>query len=261
MPTIVAVANEKGGVAKTTTTLSLGAALVETGQEVLVVDLDAQANLTLALGIDPAKLRRSVANLLLESAGPVSVSRETGIPGLDIIPSNAEMGLAERFLPIRQNYEYTLRRALREMEPLYYDTIILDCPPFLGAVTLNALTSADLLLIPTQAEYFSIHALKNMMSQVRRIRSQSNPKLTYRLLLTMLDRRNRTHRTLSEQLRTTFGSGVLQTTIDTDTKLRESPIAGLPIIHYAPKSRATLQYRSLAQEIIQYVQETTTQPA
>jgi chromosome partitioning protein len=261
MSMIIAVANEKGGVAKTTTTLSLGAALVEAGQEVLVVDLDAQANLTLALGVDPTKVRRSIANILLESAAPTGISRETNFPGLDLIPSNSEMGLAERFLPIRQNYEYTLRRALRDMVQLHYETILLDCPPYLGAVTLNAMTAADLLLIPTQAEYFSVHALKNMMAQIKRIRSQTNPRLTYRLLVTMLDRRNRTHRTMSEQLRTTFGTGLFQTTIDTDTKLRESPIAGTPIVYYAPRTRSALQYRALAQEITQYVQEAAPQPA
>lgn len=261
MSYIIALSNEKGGVAKTTSTLSLGAALVESGKEVLLIDLDAQANLTLALGVDPEKTRRSIANVLLESATAASVSRETGVPGLDLIPSNSEMGLAERFLPIRQNYETILRQALRDHGGLYYDYILIDCPPFLGAVTYNALLAADMLLMPTQPEFFSIHALRNMMALVRRVRGQSNPHLTYRLLVTMYDRRNKTHRTLSEQLRTSFSSGVLDTIIETDTKLRESPIVGLPIIYYAPKSRAASQYRALAQEIIQYVEEATKQPA
>ena len=164
MSYIITIANEKGGVAKTTTTLSLGAALVETGKEVLMIDLDAQANLTLALGIEPENIRRSVANVLLESAPITSAARETGIPGLDIIPANAEMGLAEQFLPIRQHYETLLRRILREATNLYYQYILLDCPPFLGAVTQNAIMAADSLLMPTQPEYFSIHALGNMMS-------------------------------------------------------------------------------------------------
>jgi chromosome partitioning protein len=115
-----------------------------------------------------------------------------------------------------------------------------------------------MLLMPTQAEYFSINALRNMMSVVRRVRAQGNPQLTYRLLLTMYDRRNRIHRTLSEQLRTTFGNGVLETVIETDTRLRESSIAGLPIIYHSPKTRAAFQYRALAQEILAYVKETTT---
>jgi len=259
MTIIITVANEKGGVAKTTTAISLGAALVETGLEVVLVDLDGQANLSLAFGVEPGKTQNSVVNVLLESAPARSVVRETGIPRLDLIPSTAELSLAERFLPIRQGYEMTLATALRE-ETWAYDYVILDCPPFLGAVTFNALMASDLLIMPTQAEFFSINALRNMMALVRRVRSQGNPRLTYRLLLTMFDRRNRIHRTLSEQLRATFGSGVLDTIIETDTRLRESPIAGLPIIYHAPKSRSALQYRALSQEILAYVKETTSQP-
>lgn len=259
MTYIVSIANEKGGVAKTTTTISLGASLVELGLEVLVIDLDGQANLSLALGVENGKAETSIANVLLESASARSAVRETGIPRLDLIPSNAEMGLAERFLPIRQGYETVLSKALRDGD-WAYDYILLDCPPFLGAVTNNALMASDLLIMPTQAEFFSINALRNMMAVVRRIRAQGNARLTYRLLLTMFDRRNRIHRTLTEQLRATFGSGVLETVIETDTKLRESSIAGLPIIYHAPKSRSALQYRALAQEILTYVKETNSQP-
>ena len=259
MTYIISVANEKGGVAKTTTAISLAASLVETGLEVLVIDLDGQSNLSLALGTENHKTQTSIVNVLLESVPAHTAVRETGIPRLDLIPSTSEMSLTERFLPIRQGYETTLSRALRE-ENWKYDYILLDCPPFLGAVTYNALIASDLLLMPTQAEFFSINALRNMMGQVRKVRSQANPRLTYRLVLTMFDRRNRIHRTLSEQLRSTFGNGVLDTVIETDTKLRESPIAGLPIIYHAPKSRAALQYRALAQEVLTYVKETTSQP-
>jgi chromosome partitioning protein len=259
MTYIIAVANEKGGVAKTTTTISLGAALVENGLEVLLIDLDGQANLSLALSADNGKPQSTIVNVLLESTPARQAVRETGIPRLDMISSNSEMGLAERFLPMRQGYETALARALRD-ESWPYDYILMDCPPFLGAITHNALAAADLLIMPTQAEFFSINALRNMMGLVRRIRAQSNPSLTYRLLLTMFDRRNRIHRTLSEQLRATFGNGVLETVIETDTKLRESPIAGLPIIYHAPKSRSALQYRALGQEILTYVKETNSQP-
>lgn len=260
MTYIVSVANEKGGVAKTTTTISLAAALVETGLEVLVIDLDAQANLSLALGVDGSKIKTTIANVLLEAAPFTSAVRETGIPRLSLLPSTSEMSLAERFLPVRQGYETVLSRALRSADT-GYDYILIDCPPFLGAVTLNALMASNLLIMPTQAEFFSINALRNMMNVVRRVRSQGNALLTYRLLLTMYDRRNRIHRTLSEQLRSTFGNGVLDTIIETDTRLRESPIAGLPIIYHAPKSRSALQYRALAQEILTYVKETNSQPA
>lgn len=261
MTTIIAIANEKGGVAKTTTTISLGAALVEKGLEVLLVDLDAQANLSLALGVEGlTKADPSIAGILLENEPVNRAIRETGIPRLDLVAATSELGLAERFLPVREAYEQILSKLIRTND-WGYDYIILDCPPFLGAVTLNALTASDLLIMPTQAEFFSIHALRSMMTIIRNVRAQSNPQLTYRLLLTMFDRRNRIHRTLSEQLRQTFGNGVLETVIEIDTKLRESPIAGLPIIYHAPKTRSALQYRALAQEILTYVKETTSQPA
>ena len=256
----IGIANEKGGVAKTTSTISLGAVLVELGLKVLLIDLDPQANLSLALGIEPKKVQRSSASVLIDQAPLTSVILQSNIPGLDLVPSNNKMGMAERYLPNRQGYEYLLKNSLAQLT-IEYDYIIMDCPPFLGAVTLNALSSIDLLLIPTQAEFFSMSALRNLMALVRRIRSQYNPNLRYRLLLTMVDRRNRTHRVMSEQLRSTFTTGVMQTVIEIDTKLRESPIAGIPISQYAPKSRAALQYRALAQEILEYVKEPNVQPA
>jgi chromosome partitioning protein len=256
----IGIVNEKGGVAKTTTTVSLGAVFVESGLKVLLIDLDPQANLSLALGMEPSKIQRGSASLLIEQAPLANIILESSIPGLDLVPANSEMGMAERFLPSRQGYEFILKRAFSQLDKSY-DFILLDCPPFLGSVTLNAMASIDLLLIPTQAEFFSIYALRNLMALVRRVRSQYNPNLKYRLLLTMFDRRNKTHRIMSEQLRTTPNTGIMQTVIETDTKLRESPIAGVPIIQHAPKSRASVQYRALAQEILEYVKETNVQPA
>jgi chromosome partitioning protein len=260
MPFVISIANEKGGVAKTTTAISLAGAWVELGLRVLMIDLDAQANLSLALGVEPAKVHPSVVSVLVENAPMHLAIRKTEHPGLDILPSNGETGLAERILPTRSGYEYVLRKAIQN-EDLKYDYIVMDCPPFLGAVTLSSLTASNLLIMPTQAEYFSIYALRNMMSLIRRVRAQTNPQLTYRLLITMFDRRNRIHRTMNDQLQSAFGSGMLQNIIEVDTKLRESPIAGTPIIFHAPKSRAATQYRALAQEIYQYVQETAQQPA
>jgi chromosome partitioning protein len=260
MAYIISTANEKGGVAKTTTVLSLAGAMSEAGLKVLAVDLDAQANLTLALGIDPKKTTRSIVGALVENTPIAAAIQSTEFSGLSLLPSNGETGIAERLLPTHPGYEAALRKALEAVRN-NYDYILLDCPPFLGAITLNALTASNMLLMPTQAEYFSIFALKNMMSLIRRVRAQTNPQLTYRLLLTMYDRRNRIHRTMSEQLRNTFGTGVLQTVIEIDTKIRESSIAATPIIFHAPKSRAALQYRALSQEILEYVQETAQQPA
>lgn len=248
----ISITNEKGGVAKTTTTLALGGALVEAGYEVLLVDLDTQANLTLGLGFIPAKMHHTSADVLMNAATVVSASRETEIPGLDLVASNAEMGMAERFLPVRQNYEELLKNALAVTNK--YDFILLDCPPSLGAVTVNALKAANLVIAPTQPEYFSVYGLRSVMAAIRKVRSQGNPELAYFILITMMDRRNRIHRTLKEQLQNTFGDGLLSTVIEVDTKLRESSVAGRPIMYHSPHSRSAGQYRALAQELIQYVE-------
>jgi chromosome partitioning protein len=261
MSYIIAVSNGKGGVAKTTTTLSLGGALAEAGHRVLVMDLDPQANLTLALGVEPGYAAVTSSHILIESAPLMSAKLTTEIENLDLIPSHASIETAEQFLPIRTHYTSGLRRALEEASPLPYDYVIFDCPPFLGAITTNALSAADLLIIPTQAEYFSAYALRNMMGIIRRVRQESNANLGYRIVITLLDRRNRTHRNIQEQLQNTFGEGLFKTVIEIDTKLRESPIAGLPITRYRPGARGSLQYRELAQELMEYVKEKNQQPA
>jgi chromosome partitioning protein len=250
----IAVSNEKGGVAKTTSTLSLGAALAELDHRVLLIDLDPQANLSLALGLEMGEADITSANVLVENAALRTAIRKTDINKLDLVPSSSRIETAEQYLPLRSHYLQTLHNAL-EAGPLPYDYILLDCPPALGAITLNALCAADLLIIPTQAEYFSAYALRNMMGSIRRIRQEGNPNLAYRILVTLLDRRNRTHRNIFEQLQATFGQGVFTTVIEVDTKLRESPIAGLPITHYKPNSRGSQQYRVLAQELIEYAKE------
>ena len=250
----IAVSNEKGGVAKTTTTLSLGAALAESNHRVLLIDLDPQSNLSLALGLETGEAEITTANILIESAAIKTAIRKTAVTNLDLVPSNSHIENAEQYLPMRSHYLTTLHNALKA-GPLPYDYILLDCPPALGAITLNALSAADLLIIPTQAEYFSAYALRNMMGSIRRVRQDCNPNLAYRILVTLLDRRNRTHRNIFEQLQATFGQGVFTTVIEIDTKLRESPIAGMPITQYKPTSRGSQQYRVLAQELIEYAQE------
>ena len=244
----ISIANEKGGVAKTTTAVSLGGALAEAGHRVLLVDLDPQANLTLALGIKPKDITQSISNVLLNSEDITKIIMHSPIEDLHLVPANADMSMAERFLPVRQNYDCILRNAIDNNQN--YDYVVIDCPPALGAISLNALTAADLLLIPTQAEYFSAYALKNMMTAIRQVRAQNNPKLIYRVLITMFDRRNRTHRTLKQQLENTFGDfGLLDTVIEIDTKLRESSILGIPITEYTSTTRSAEQYRALAQEL------------
>jgi len=254
MAYIIAMSNEKGGVAKTTSTLSLGAALAELNYRVLLIDLDPQANLSLALGLETGESAITSANILIEGASLQSAIHKTDIANLELVPSSFRIENAEQFLPMRTHYLSTLRDTL-EADTLPYDYILLDCPPALGAITLNALSTANLLIIPTQAEYFSAYALRNMMGTIRRIRQEVNSGLAYRILVTLLDRRNRTHRNIFEQLQATFGQGVFTTVIEVDTKLRESPIAGMPITQYKPTSRGSQQYRVPAQELIEYAKE------
>lgn len=254
MSFVIAMSNEKGGVAKTTSTLSLGASLAELNHKVLLIDLDPQSNLSLALGLESGEAEITSANVLIENSALRTAIRRTEVQNLDLVPSHARIETAEQFLPMRSHYLSTLHNALQAAD-VKYDYILLDCPPALGAITLNALSAADLLIIPTQAEYFSAYALRNMMGSIRRVRQESNPRLAYRILVTLLDRRNRTHRNIFEQLQTTFGQGVFTTVIEVDTKLRESPIAGIPITQYRPTSRGSQQYRVLAQELIEYAKE------
>lgn len=296
-PFVIALASQKGGVAKTTSAVSLAGALTKFDQQVLVVDLDSQANLTLALGRNPQKIRNAISDVLFNSGSIVSISRETVIPGLDIAPSDTGMELAERFIPVRKNYETILRSAIQEISSIrstnipsfikmdqalssqqksinatkrtlenyksiprpIYDFIILDCPPSMGAVTLNAMIAADLLIIPSQPEYFSAHALRTMMESIQQIRNNYNANLAYRILITMFDQRNRIHREVKEQIQNTFRDGVFTTTIGVDTKLRESALAGLPISHFRTNSRSSMQYHNLAQEIMDYVKSKSIQ--
>jgi chromosome partitioning protein len=252
MAYIIAISNEKGGVAKTTTTFSLGAVLAENGKSVLLIDLDPQGNLTLAAGAEPGEAAFNSCEILLNGLPVQKAIKNTNTPKMDIVPSSPKIAEAEQLLPVRTGYAYTLREALRSVE---YDFILMDCPPSMGAIVANAFTAADLLIIPTQAEYFSAYALRDMMTLIRRIRRETNPHLAYRILITLLDQRNRAHRTIREQLQQAFGIGLFETVIEIDTRLRESPIIGLPITQYRPNSRGSQQYRVLAQELMDYVQQ------
>ncbi|HET7009950.1 MAG TPA: ParA family protein [Anaerolineales bacterium] len=251
---VLSFANEKGGVGKTTSALSLGAALAEQGEHVLLVDLDPQANLTLGLGFEPATLSATVADTLLGNMPLDEVLQTTDFPGLDLAPASDALLNVERYLPVRQQYEMVLRQAMAGIDG--YTTAILDCPPALGATTRCALTASDVLIIPTQCEYYSAHALRQVVNLIRTIRQRSNPRLRYRLLLTMLDRRNGLHRSLAEQIRRAFGRAVFATEVEIDARLREAPAFGQPVTVYAPTSRGAQQYRQLAEELREHAQET-----
>lgn len=265
MGTIIAVGNQKGGVAKTTTCISLGAALAELGQTVLLVDLDPQANLSLSFKLDQQSAPHppspgtgpragrsrlgSVMDALTGSASLLGLSRESGIPGLHVVPASRELILVDKVFYQVRGYQRRLREALGGLEPGLYDYVLVDCPPSLATLTLNALTAADLLIIPVQCELYAADSVRQMVRQVRQVREQDNPDLQYRLLVTMYDMRNRISRMILEQLQDGRGEALFETIIQIDTKVRESPAYGKPITTYASGTRAAQQYRALAQEL------------
>ena len=251
-PRIIAIASQKGGVAKTTTCLSLGASLAEQGKSVLMIDLDPQAHLTLSLGLHPAELRHTIRDAFLGNASLVSVTRETGVPLLDLAPANQGVNVLDKLLYDRPNYEHFLKNRLDATDSGYYDVILMDSPPSFGTLMLNALTAADLLIIPTQCEYFASRSLRDVLQLVQLVRQRTNPDLVYRVLITMFDRRNRISHIVREQLERTFSAALLETVIEIDTRLRESPAFGLPVTLYAPRTRGAVQYRALAQELMNH---------
>jgi chromosome partitioning protein len=250
MGQVIAIGNQKGGVAKTTTCLSLGACFAEMGKTVLLIDLDPQANLTLSLGVPPESLRRTVGDAILHNTTLVSVSRESSVMGLDIVPANTGLAAIDKVLYRCQGYETYLREALAELDADLYDYILIDCPPSFGPLTLNALTVSDLMIIPTQAEYYAARTLQHVFDLIKLVRNKTNAGLRYRILVTMYDRRNRICNRILAQMKAAFPNILFGTVIGIDTKLREGPVVGQPVTQYSPNTRAARQYRALAEEVI-----------
>jgi len=257
-PFKIAVGSQKGGVSKTTTTLSLGACLADnSGQparRVLLIDLDPQANLTAALGVNPGGLRRMIGDALLEQSSLLAVSRESAVPHLDLVPANQGLFVLDKVLFGRPGFEYRLRQQLGRPIEQHYEVVIFDCPPAFGTLTMNALTAADLLLIPVPCDYFSARSLQQFLELVSLVQRNTNPALRYRIVITMFDKRNRISHIIHEQIRRKYGSTVLKTIISVDTKLRESPVIGQPITQYAPHSRSAHEYHALATELMEHEQ-------
>lgn len=255
-PTVIAVCHKKGGVAKTTTVSALGAALAEQGHSTLLIDLDPSANLTAGLGISPRQVKKSAADILLGNAKLTTLNHTTDTPGLDIIPAGPDMAAASQVLSVRPQHENILRRSISQQN-LPHEFIIIDCPPAMASLTTAALTAADLAIIPTQCEYFAIQAINTIFRYIRQVRHEHNPNLSYKLLVTMFDRRGKLHSQLYEKLKAHYTDAIFETVIGFDSKLRASQIAGQPITVFAPKTRAAVQYRNLAKETYNYVQKRT----
>jgi chromosome partitioning protein len=259
MTHIIAISNQKGGVGKTTTCISIGACLAEAGYKTLIVDLDSQANLTMAAGLDPDELEWSLPDLFgvddeEEKPEIDDVLHHSLMAGLDILPSDLRLASVEREFYQRNGYEYLLKQALEPFEEIY-SYVLIDCPPSLSALTITALTAADLVLVPVQCEYYAARGVVRLLDITRVIQQKTNPKLDYRLVATLFDKRNAICRKVIEQLKINFQNRLYNSVINIDTRLRESAVVGETILQYAPKSRSSDNYRQLTREIIQSLEK------
>jgi chromosome partitioning protein len=256
MAHVVAVSNQKGGVAKTTTAVSLAAEVARRGRRVLAVDLDPQSNLTLAVGLDPdAFAGRSAYDLLARRETKVrdlAVPCER-IPGLSLVPSEVRLAQAEKELYGEVGFDELLKRKL-EAASAEFDLVVLDCPPSLGLLTVNALAAAHTCVVPVQCEFFSAKGVVRLMELVSVVRERRNPRLALRVVPTLYDARNNICRAVLRELKKQFPDELSRVAIGVDTRLREAAAAGLPIAIFAPRSRASIAYGELAKEVLHHAQ-------
>ncbi len=248
MTRVIAVANQKGGVGKTTTSLNLGASLAVYGNKVLLIDLDPQGNATTGAGVEKNSLKRSVYEWLIDGVGPASIIWKC--PGsFDLAPANGDLTAAEVALLGEKHREARLRERIARLTSRY-DYIFIDCPPSLNILTLNALVAADAALIPMQCEYYALEGLTGLLETIEQVRQRANPKLAIEgLLRTMYDPRNKLTLEVSRQLLEYFGEQVFRTVIPRNVRLAEAPSHGRPVIFYDRLSRGAVAYLALASEL------------
>jgi chromosome partitioning protein len=250
MGQIIAVTNQKGGVGKTTTSVNLAASLVETGRRVLLIDLDAQGNATMGSGIDKHAAGKTGYEVLLDHAEVRDVTVYAPHAGYDLLPGNSDLTAAEVELLNKDNGERRLRSALTYVQN-DYDLVIIDCPPSLSMLTINALAAAHGVLIPIQCEYYALEGLSALLDTVEKVRVTINPELEIEgLLRTMYDARNNLANDVSAQLQQHFGDKLYRTIIPRNVRLAEAPSHGMPVLCYDRGSRGALAYLALAGEYI-----------
>lgn len=249
---ILALANQKGGVGKTTTTINLAAGLAELGKKVLLVDIDPQGNSSTGLGVRPDARKKSSYDLIVDGADLQDVVIDTGVPGVMIIAANADLSSTDLDIVSNERRSYLLNDALRrpEMDAYGFDYILIDCPPALSLLTVNALVACDSVLVPLQCEFFALEGLSQLMLTIRDVRRSANPALRIEgIVLTMHDRRNRLTAQVEADARANMGDLVMQTTIPRNVRISEAPSHAMPILTYDSASKGAEAYRALAREI------------
>ena len=251
MGKIIAIANQKGGVGKTTTSINLSAALADCGQRVLLIDADPQANATSGLGIEPKQMPSTIYECLVDDYPMRSATVDTCVDRLQLLGSRIDLVGAELELVERQGREHVLKNAIKDVID-DYDFIIIDCSPSLGLITVNALTAADSVIIPVQAEYFALEGISKLLNTIKIIKNKLNPQLEIEgFLLTMYDSRLRLANQIYDEVKRHFQELVFKTVIQRNVKLSESPSHGLPVILYDADSTGAKNHLALAREIIQ----------
>ncbi|WP_304508839.1 ParA family protein [Anaerotignum sp.] len=248
---VIAVTNQKGGVGKTTTSINLSASLATNGKKVLVIDADQQGNTTSGLGLDKNNLELTIYNIFLGEAGIVDVKQPTCVEGLEILPANISLTGAEIELIGKEKREFILREELKKVKD-DYDFIIVDCPPSLNLITINALTAADTVLVPIQCEYFALEGLEQLLHTINLVKKRLNPFLEIEgIVFTMFDARTNLSLQVVEEVKRSLGSNVYRSIIPRNVRLGEAPSHGLPIHMYDPKSKGAESYALLAEEVIE----------
>lgn len=247
---ILGIINQKGGVGKSTTAVNLAAALGSAGKQVLLVDLDPQGNATSGLGIDKGEITRCIYDLLLNDTPLHEVIIPDVAPGLDLVPATINLAGAEVELVSEMARENRLKDTLGSLRGKY-DYIVIDCPPSLGLLTVNALVASDKLIIPIQCEFYALEGVTKLLDSMKRVKSRLNPSLDiFGILLTMYDGRTMLARQVAKEVRSFFGKQVFETIIPRTVKLSEAPSYGLPITEYDPHGRGAESYTALAKEVI-----------
>ena len=252
-PRIIAITNQKGGVGKTTTAINLGAALAHSGRDVVLVDLDPQGNASTGLGLEPQDRTVTVYDLILGDAIPSDAALPTYIENLRIVPSTTDLSSADIELLENEKRSFLLRYALRQpaIKELKTDFILIDCPPSLNLLTVNALVAAHSVIVPLQTEFFALEGLSQLMLTLREVRHSANPGLRIEgIALTMHDARNRLTQQVEADARDNLEDLVFETVIPRNVRVSEAPSHGQPVVDYDPKSKGSLAYRALASELL-----------